>query len=175
MGVFLFLLLFLVLILLFFAAKGSQKRVEIRGLDGSSLIFTEAGVTYAGGTGVKFISSSSIKKLSIEKDGDIFKIYISDGVEEIVVPVAPQEVKKLFRAQGGGTFEPLFPYIPTLAGIAGALLIADALAHRPVIVEKAEESSEPQGDEEEPIREFDLGNPPESEFDYFDTGEWFDE
>ncbi|GEM_PF-1942626 len=177
MGIFLFLLIFLALIILFTLSKGRQERkVEVRGLDGSSLIFTDSGITYAGGTGVKFFSADSIRKFSIEREGESFVVVISDGKEEVRVPVSPQEVKKLFRQSSPNTLEPLFPYLPVFTGVAAGLLFGSLLSH-PVIVEAKEpkEEEEISPHEEESVKEFDLGNPPEDEFDYFDTGEWFDD
>jgi len=177
MGIFLFFLLFLVLIIFFLKSQsGGQKKVEVRGLDGSSLIFTDSGITYAGGTGVKFFSGDSIKKFSIEREGENFVVVISDGREEVRVPVSPQEVRKLFRHSSQNSLEPVFPYLPLLSGVAAGFLLGELLSH-PVIVEAKEPEGEKEDshEEDETVREFDLGNPPESEFDYFDTGEWFDD
>ncbi len=169
MGIFLFLIVFLLLILFFTLVRGkevgSNEKVELRGLDGSSLIFTQSGVTFAGKDGIKFFSSSAIKRFSIERDGENFVIVVSDGTQEVRVPVSPDEVRKLFREKSPSShvLEPLFPYLPVLSGFTAGLLLGTLLERPPVIVE---EGSDSKGSER------DLNSP---DSDYFDTEEWFDD
>ena len=178
MGIFLFFLIFLTLILFFALSRsGRERKIEVRGLDGTVLVFTESGITYAGPGGVRFISSSSVKRFSVEKSPEGYTVVIDDGSGEIRVPVAPEEVRKLFKkGSSPASLEPLFPYLPVLTGLSAGLLLGSFLSHTPVIVESGKpekEGSSPESDGKP--EDLDLGNPPENEFDYFDTGEWFDD
>ena len=155
-----FLILFLILILFVFpllTEKGKVSRgtaVEVKGLDGSTLVFSEEGVSIFKEGEFRFFRKEEISELSVKKEDGSFKVKLRAGNETVEVPVSQSEAQKLF-IKSGSEYIPAVSWLPLIAGTVLPLLIFEAL--------------------EEPRREFDLGNPPESEHDYFDTGDWFDD
>ena len=155
-----FLILFLILILFVFPLITEKRKVsrgtavEVKGLDGSTLVFSEEGVSIFKEGEFRFFRKEEISELSIKKEDGSFKFKLRAGNETVEVPVSQSEAQKLF-VKSGSEYIPAVSWLPLVAGTVLPLLIFETL--------------------EEPRSEFDLGNPPESEHDYFDTGDWFDD
>ncbi|GAB6076063.1 hypothetical protein [Desulfurobacterium crinifex] len=141
MGIMLFLILFLVFILVIVPtlmknSRGTANRprtVEIKGIDGSILNFSEDGVSYFKEGNFRFFRSSELKRFSFEKlDENTYEIKLDNGKEIITVPVRKEELQKLFTRTQSPSGEPIytpgFPWLGTILGTAAGFLIADLIA-----------------------------------------------
>ncbi|MEO2069313.1 MAG: hypothetical protein ABGX27_07370 [Desulfurobacteriaceae bacterium] len=182
MGFLLFLILVAVIIFVVLPALksnnlsknfNSRNVVEIKGLDGSVLNFSDDGVSYFKDGNFTFFRASEIKRFSFEKlEEDIYEIKIDNGREIIRVPVRKEEIQKLFKRTQSG-YDPSFPWLSTILGTAVGFLIADLIADT---VHEAFASQEEKSEEEtkesietenEKITDYDDG-------DYEDFGDFGD-
>jgi hypothetical protein len=176
-------LLILIAIVLFVTVRKSgnstlkaKNGVEIKGLDGSVLLFSDDGVSYFKNGQFTFLSRSKIESLSFEKESEeIYKVVIKGDGKEITVPVKRDELSKLFEktAQGPTSYyQPAVPWLGLILGTTAAFLAAELLEEA---VESFSHHEEESHDQQSDLQNFDTGLPPQDEFDYFDTGDWFDD
>ncbi|WP_163329498.1 hypothetical protein GFV12_00390 [Desulfurobacterium thermolithotrophum] len=204
MGIMFFLILFLLFILIVVPLMKSNrqtvsrpKTVEIKGLDGSILMFSNDGVSYFKDGNFKFFKSSEIKRFSFERlDENTYEIKLDNGSEIITVPVKKEEAQKLFQRtyspNGELTYTPGFPWLGTILGTAAGFFIADliansihdAVAHQQENQEKnnSEEhekdvSKETETDSDDKSRDYvdSEGLDFASYNDEFETGDFFDD
>lgn len=164
MGVMGFLFIFLILILLVFpllTKRGTISRgtaLEVKGADGTVLVFSDEGVSVFRNGEFHFFKKEEITELSIKRKGKIYLITLKAGQKSFEIPAKQEEVEKLF-VRRGDSFDFAVPWLPLIVGTTLPLLLFEELEHL--------------NDRE--VRELDLGNPPESSHDYFDTGDWPDD
>jgi hypothetical protein len=129
MRIALFLVLFVVFILLVTSRLARMRRtVELGGLDGSVLGFSEDGVSWFRDGKYRFFRSSEIKRFSVEKlGGDVYELKMDNGREIITVPVKEEELRKLFTKVSGG-YAPVFPWLETVFGVLTGFLVANLIA-----------------------------------------------
>ncbi|ADU96099.1 hypothetical protein Theam_0125 [Thermovibrio ammonificans HB-1] len=181
MGITLMLIILLIVVAIFLI-KGSRKvatkrGVEVKGLDGSTLLFSEEGVSYFKNGEFTFLRHDQIESFSFEKKGgEIYEVVITGAGKEIRVPVRRADISRLFRTAHTGTVEPVFPWLGLILGTAAAVLGAELLGH--ALASELEQShnqnDQPQEEDRDELQDFNLATPTE-EFDYFDTGEWSDD
>ncbi len=189
MRITLFLVLFFVFIMVIvpmLMKKSRRRSVEIKGIDGSILNFSEDGISYFKEGNFRFFKSTELKRFSFEKlDENTYEIKLDNGREIITVPVRKEELQKLFtktQSSSGKLYTPGFPWLGTILGTAAGFLIADLLAdsvHEAV----AHQAEEFHKEDTDPTS---LDNHDEEEnytiqddfVDYdneFDTGDFFDD
>ena len=166
MGVMGFLILFLILILFVFPLLTKGRKVsrgtalEVKGLDGTLLVFSDEGVSIFKNGEFHFFKKEEITELSIKREGEIYLISLKAGQNSFEIPVKREEVEKLF-VRRGEAFDFAVPWLPLILGTTLPFLLFEGIEHL--------------NDSNREVREFDLGNPPESPHDYFDTGDWPDD
>ncbi|TCK04686.1 hypothetical protein [Phorcysia thermohydrogeniphila] len=176
MGILLFLVLFLIFVFLVMPRfTGGRKTVEVRGLDGSVLGFSEEGVSWFKDGRFRFFRSSEIKRFSVERlENDVYELKIDDGREIITVPVSGRELQKLFTRSDTG-YTPAFPWLGTVLGALTGFLVADMIAdsvHAAVHEEEKQDIGEQETIEDKVSQDFE-----ENIADYdsdFDYGDFFD-
>jgi len=175
MGLLLFLIIFLVFLFFIMPRLTGEKRtVEVRGLDGSVLGFSEEGVSWFKEGRFRFLRSSEIKRFSVEKlEEDVYELKIDDGREIITVPVSRKELQKLFTRSDTG-YSPTFPWLGTVLGALTGFLVADMVADsvHAAVHGKEAEAEEQESVEDKVSRDFeDDFTDYDSDFDY---GDFFD-
>lgn len=178
MGVIGFLILFLILILVVFPLISKRERVsrgtatEIRGLDGTALVFSDEGVSIFRHGEFRFFRKGEIEELSVKREGDIYRVVLKARGETFEVPVKEAEVQKLF-VKRGERYDFSVPWLPVILGTTAPLLLFETLEHleNHVTDKRVDEEEENHQDTQ---RDFDLGVPA-TDYDYFDTGDWSDD
>ena len=183
MGILLFLILFLVFLFIVMPRfTGKKRTVEVRGLDGSVLSFSEEGVSWFKDGRFRFFRSSEIKRFSVEKlEEDVYELKIDDGREIITVPVSGRELQKLFTRSATG-YTPAFPWLGTVLGALTGFLVADMIADslHAAVHEDGKETEQPQPQdigEQETLEDKVSRDFEENVADYdsdFDYGDFFD-
>ena len=183
---FLFFILTLVIVPTLMKNNRRRRTVEIKGIDGSILNFSEDGVSYFKEGSFRFFRSSELKRFSFEKlDENTYEIKLDNGREIITVPVRKEELQKLFtrtQSPSGEPYTPGFPWLGTILGTAAGFLIADLIADsiHEAVAHQAEEFHKEDTDSSS------LDNHDEEKnytiqddfVDYdneFDTGDFFDD
>ena len=154
----------------------AKNGVEVKGLDGSVLLFSDDGVSHFKNGQFTFLSRSKIESLSFEKESEeIYRVVIKGDGKEITVPVKKSELSKLFAKTTQGpapSYQPAVPWLGLILGTTAAFLAAELLEEAAEeFIRHEEESHDSRND----LQNFDTGLPPQDEFDYFDTGDWFDD
>ena len=131
MGIMGFLILFLVLILFVFPIITKEDRttegnvVEVRGTDGSILVFSEDGISVFKNGEFKLLRKEELTELSVRREGNIYKLIVKTKKETLEVPVIPEEIWKLFK-RNNGSVEFAVPWLSFLLSTAvSALLLED--------------------------------------------------
>ncbi len=131
MGIMGFLILFLVLILFVFPIITKEDRttegnvVEVRGTDGSILVFSEDGISVFKNGKFKLLRKEELTELSVRREGNIYKLIVKTKKETLEVPVILEEIWKLFK-RNNGSVEFAVPWLSFLLSTAvSALLLED--------------------------------------------------
>jgi len=181
MGILLFLIFFLVFLFVVMPRlTGGRRTVDVRGLDGSVLSFSEDGVSWFKDGRFRFFRSSEIKRFSVEKlEEDVYELKIDDGREIITVPVSQKELQKLFT-RSNTSYVPAFPWLGTVLGALTGFLIADMIAdsvHAAVHNEEKEPEQLQNLEKQETVEDRVSRDFEENFEDYdseFDYGDFFD-
>lgn len=140
MGIMLFSIFFLIFVLLIvpMLTKNTRtarepKTVEVKSLDGSTLNFSDDGVSYFKDGNFKFFRKSELKRFSFEKLSEgTYEIKLDDGKEIVTVPVKKEELQKLFTRthapSGSSIYVSEFPWLGAILGTTTTFLLADILA-----------------------------------------------
>ena len=172
MGVIGFLILFLILILLVFPLISKKEKisrgtvVEVKGLDGTVLVFSDEGVSVFKHGEFRFFRREEIKEISIKREGNIYKVVLKAGSETLEIPVPEAEIQKLF-VKRGESYDFSVPWLPVVLGTAVPLFLFETLEHNRADTGEEENHEDTQ-------RDFDLSIPAD-DYDYFDTGDWPDD
>ena len=187
MRITLFLILFLffifTLVIVPTLMKNNRRRrtVEIKGIDGSILNFSEDGVSYFKEGSFRFFRSSELKRFSFEKlDENTYEIKLDNGREIITVPVRKEELQKLFsrtQSPSGELYTPGFPWLGTILGTAAGFLIADLITDsiHEAVAHQAEEFHKEATDNHDEEKDYTIQDDFVDYDNEFDTGDFFDD
>ncbi len=171
MGIIGFLVLFLILILFVFPLLSRREKVsrgtavEVKGLDGTTLIFSDEGVSIFKQGEFQFFRKEEITELSLKREGNAYRIVLKAQGKTFEVLAPEGEVQKLFIKRGESVDSPV-PWLPIILGTTTPLLLFETLEH----LEDHEKDTETENTPRDP----DLGVPT-TDYDYFDTGDWVDD
>jgi len=127
MGIFLFLIIFLILIFALRPVISGNGRdrgtVEVKGEDGTILLFSDEGISIFRNGEFHFLRKEEIGELSLKRvdSGYILSLRTTNHCYE--VPVKEEEVRKLFS--GKGNFEASIPWLPIALGTAVPLIFLE--------------------------------------------------
>ena len=176
MGIIGFLVLFLILILFVFPLITKRERVsrgtatEIKGLDGTTLVFSDEGVSLFRQGEFRFFKREEVKEFSIKREENGYRIVLKAGSETFEIPVSETEVRKLFKTEGNSVNFTV-PWLPLILGTTLPFLLFETVEH----LEDQNRNDTPEHQQEDnDHRDFDLGVPA-NDYEYFDTGDWPDD
>ena len=98
--------------------------IEVRGTDGSILVFSEDGISMFKNGEFKLLKREELTELSVKKEGDMYKLIVKTKKETLEVPVTPEEICKIFK-RDNGSLDFAFPWLSFLFSTATSTLFLE--------------------------------------------------